>query len=394
MDGQIVRQSSSYRQGLVLGLTMAEILILLVFCLLIAMAAFLRIEQQRRQTAEGSLTRVQSELARYRENERTARNDNPGLQEKLKNAANSSDPAKIDDYWRELIDSRSAMAQLKATGIPAEEFKGRLTDSKRLSEKFLDADKAIANAKVLTDLRKQLPGALDSDLPQKLADALERAKAAEGLKPNAGKTDGGHKWPPIIRLTDSEGFRFKSGSAELSPEFRTSLTTNVPDKIVDIAKQFDVDVVEVVGHTDEQPIGSKQSNLDRELAGVLRDGSEVSRLVPGDNAGLGLARAVAVASQFLKDQRLTKYKIIPLSGAQLIKNDETLATDNVPADVRERRRIEIRLRKSTPSETTTATPPPPVPMPMPRSSRTSAKNSVIESAPLQPPLAIFPLQQR
>ena len=52
MDGHIFRQSSSYRQGLVLGLTMAEIMILLIFSLLITMAAFLTREQTRRQEAE------------------------------------------------------------------------------------------------------------------------------------------------------------------------------------------------------------------------------------------------------------------------------------------------------------------------------------------------------
>ena len=55
MDGQIVQQRSSYRQGLVLGLTMAEIMILLVFCLLIAMATFLKREESRRVTAEREL---------------------------------------------------------------------------------------------------------------------------------------------------------------------------------------------------------------------------------------------------------------------------------------------------------------------------------------------------
>ena len=47
MDGHINRQGSSYRQGLVLGLTMAEIMLLLVFCLLIAMATFLRAGQTK-----------------------------------------------------------------------------------------------------------------------------------------------------------------------------------------------------------------------------------------------------------------------------------------------------------------------------------------------------------
>src|ERR1700694_2846588 len=47
MSEIIDRQGSSYRQGLVLGLTMAEIMLLLVFCLLIAMATILGTEQTK-----------------------------------------------------------------------------------------------------------------------------------------------------------------------------------------------------------------------------------------------------------------------------------------------------------------------------------------------------------
>jgi len=389
MDGQIARQSSSYRQGLVLGLTMAEILILLVFCLLIALASFLRLEQQKRALAEEQRDKIKTELALYRSRERSAESGEPGVTEKFDDWAKANGVTNIDEGWRELVDSSNVVAQLKATDIPVSEFKSRLNDSKRLSEKSLDADKAIANAKTLSDLRKEFPGALDSDIPQKVADALERAKAVDSTKAAAGKNDSGHKWPPIIRLTDADGFRFESGKAELSPKFRESLETTIPDRILEIAKQFDVDVVEVVGHTDEQPVGARQSNLDRELSAVLKDTTDVSRLVPADNAGLGLARAVAVASIFLKDKRLAQYKIIPLSGAQLIKNDETLATDNVPADVRERRRIEIRLRKSTPSDS--APEAPPVPLPAQRQTRAPSRNNGIESAPLPPPLSITPL---
>ena len=50
MDGKIVGQSSSYRQGLVLGLTMAELMLLLIFCLLIALAA----ELERRATTKNN----------------------------------------------------------------------------------------------------------------------------------------------------------------------------------------------------------------------------------------------------------------------------------------------------------------------------------------------------
>ena len=73
--------------------------------------------------------------------------------------------------------------------------------------------------------------------------------------------------------------------------------------------------------------------------------------MPADNAGLGLARAVSVVSA-LRQSSLSKFKLIPLSGAQLVNTDETLAIEGIPANIKERRRIEIRLRKSDGHETT------------------------------------------
>ena len=70
--------------------------------------------------------------------------------------------------------------------------------------------------------------------------------------------------------------------------------------------------------------------------------------MPADNAGLGLARAVAVVSVLRQSPLLAGYKLIPLSGAQLVNTDETLAISGSPDDIQQRRRIEIRLRKSAP----------------------------------------------
>src|SRR5439155_11662744 len=120
--------------------------------------------------------------------------------------------------------------------------------------------------------------------------------------------------------------------------------------------EYDVDVIEVVGHTDEQPIGIRTSNLDRGLLPILNGTSEIGTVVPADNAGLGLARAVSVVSVLLQNPALARYKILPLSGAQLINNDETLATSGVSADIPQRRRIEIRLRKSTPHDLSMSAP--------------------------------------
>ena len=79
---------------------------------------------------------------------------------------------------------------------------------------------------------------------------------------------------------------------------------------------------------------------------VTSGASGVDMLQPADNAGLGLARAVAVLRVLSSDPRLRGFRILPLSGAQLIGIDGRLTRWDGMGDVRERRRIEIRMRKS------------------------------------------------
>jgi len=78
---------------------------------------------------------------------------------------------------------------------------------------------------------------------------------------------------------------------------------------------------------------------------VLKTGN-VASLVPADNAGLGMSRAVAVVTRLIRDNRLEQRfpRILPMSGAQVIQVDETLSQGSM-GDVKERRRIEIRLRQ-------------------------------------------------
>src|SRR5580693_6207724 len=105
MSGHIVQQRSSYQRGLVLGLTMAEIMILLVFCLLIAMATFLKREETRRIAAEQEVQQQKLQNARIRDVVAGLRK-NADLGEKLQSLSGLSDPQAIDQYWRELVDSR------------------------------------------------------------------------------------------------------------------------------------------------------------------------------------------------------------------------------------------------------------------------------------------------
>jgi hypothetical protein len=91
---------------------------------------------------------------------------------------------------------------------------------------------------------------------------------------------------------------------------------------------------------------SRVSNLDRKLPSVTLRESDVGSLQWGDNAGLGLARALAVVQVLAADPRLNNFRILPLSAAQLISVDGRVTRWDDHGDVRERRRIEIRMRKS------------------------------------------------
>jgi len=340
MDGHIFRQSSSYRQGLVLGLTMAEIVILLIFCLLITMATFLKREQTKREEAEQQV-RVERVSSMAEHNLVMAIKQNPELYERLRSEVVTSSGAKaVDEFWRELVESRNAMAELKKGGLSEKDISDRLANVDRLNSKGISVEKALRDAEIVGSIEKVMPDAAKSP-PQMITDALAR-----GL---SGDTQSGHQWPPIISLSEADGNFFERGSAELSPDFRDKLMNSTPEEIAALIKKYDVDVIEVVGHTDEQPVGLRQSNLDRDLVPVLKNYAGVDSLVPADNAGLGLARAVSVVSVLNRSPVLSGYKLIPLSGAQLVNTDETLAIDGIfSGDVRERRRIEIRLRKSSP----------------------------------------------
>jgi hypothetical protein len=237
----------------------------------------------------------------------------------------------------------------------------------------IDLEKALRDADLVSAIKRAMPSSGKSTpSSQEVADLI-----AKGSAPGAGPS--GHRWPPIITLSEAGGFYFKTGSAELSAPFRGALLTTIPDDIYRDIQKYEVDVIEVVGHTDEQAFGARpiapmvptadassppaipvrQSNLDRLLPTVLRNGSDISRLTPVDNAGLGLARAVSVVSVLRQSPKLASFKMIPLSGAQLVNTDETLAISKTPGgDVAERRRIEIRLRKSVPHEAAPSIVPP------------------------------------
>jgi flagellar motor protein MotB len=348
MPETIGRQAASYRQGLVLGLTMAEIMLLLVFCMLIAVGAVLSAEQARLSDAMNRLEKTEAVAAAQKSMLDDIKR-NPRLAEFLEHATGSAPQQEIDEFWRKLVESNDVVAGMERRGVSLETLR-RETDAiaklQRLLGEGIGPEKmargiALASAVDETAAMKALP----SLTPQQVVALIEKGLAAS--LPQTESRESGHTWPPIINLSEANGYYFATGSAELTPEFDLDLRTVVAARLIQIARSYDVDVIEVIGHTDEQPVTNRFSNLDRTLPLATLDGNRPGLLQWSDNAGLGLARALAVVKVLAADPRLRNFRILPLSAAQLIDTDGRLTHWDGRSDAPERRRIEIRMRKST-----------------------------------------------
>jgi outer membrane protein OmpA-like peptidoglycan-associated protein len=344
MSDVIRRHTASYRQGLVLGLTMAEILLLLVFCLLIAVAVPLTKQRAEFDKASARIRELEAAVASQRAVIDIVRR-NPTLAEVLDRAAASARPREIDEFWRKLVERNEIVTKLEREGVSLavlQQRDGVLAKLRQLMQEGADPEKLTRGAALVSAVDAVVAERNMAKLaPQEIVALIEKS-LAEPKPP----TDGGHHWPPIISLSEADGYFFAVGSAELTPDFAADLRGVVIDRLLQIADSFDVDVIEVIGHTDEQPIASRISNLDRRLSSVTLGESAVGNLQWADNAGLGLARALAVVEVLSTDPRLHNFRILPLSAAQLIDVDGRLTRWDDHGDVRERRRIEIRMRKS------------------------------------------------
>lgn len=146
--------------------------------------------------------------------------------------------------------------------------------------------------------------------------------------------------PPLFILSEDEAATFQAGSAILNPEFRERLNKIVIGKIETIASKSVVTELQIIAHTDSDPMPRRLSNLDVSLRSGL-SGADLSRIIPGSNVELGLLRALAVASAFREAQAngaLKSIKHIQVLTAGSLDPIETEASSP-----RAMRRIEIRL---------------------------------------------------
>jgi outer membrane protein OmpA-like peptidoglycan-associated protein len=181
----------------------------------------------------------------------------------------------------------------------------------------------------------------------------ERAKNSELQRQLSAEGSRKLQFPPNIIITASEGYDFPSGSAELSSSLETYISRDIASQIDEKIKEFDVDTVVVIGHTDGQSINSSNSNLDGLIENVAAGGKPVKELRAGSNTDLGLMRALAVVRRLQDIQKQgERFKGLDprkgfraYSAGQLILKNGEFAQPNPNPD-KERRRIEIRFTKS------------------------------------------------
>src|SRR5262245_33161302 len=108
MTQTIRRDSASYRQGMVLGLTMAETLLLLVFCLLIAAASIFSHNVKQLSDAEAEKQILNDAL-------REAKSANEFIQNRLPDGP-------ITDEWKHLVrDYGVAIQKMEKAGVHIKE---------------------------------------------------------------------------------------------------------------------------------------------------------------------------------------------------------------------------------------------------------------------------------
>ncbi|MBB4277772.1 hypothetical protein [Rhizobium mongolense] len=327
--GQI--ETKGYNRGLILGFTMAESLLLVVFCLLLVTAAIIVKERERADDALKQLT-VVTETSRQKDQKIDELQAQVAtLVGKLPSAAQSE----YDEDWRELVVQKDTYKLLEVV-LGAKDADHILIRV----EALLAAEQRVLELQKANELLTQRQQDLSSSLDVALNDLRER----EGELVKLGASGKPHEWPPIISLTEANGYFFRSGSAELSTSFTDQLNGSISELIAKNLESYGADIVEVIGHTDEQPISRLNSNLDKNSIDVLSARKPIMSLEPADNAGLGLARAISVANVLRANTALPGITVLPLSAAQLILPGDIL-TGGQAGNVETRRRIEIRIRR-------------------------------------------------
>ena len=196
------------------------------------------------------------------------------------------------------------------------------TETVNIFQSFTDL---MSNAFMILSLLLLLVLLKSSQLNKNLQEANQRLQSAS----------------PIVIDEQSGKFRFTSGSAELNPDLKDYLQTQIIPTIKTTLQEKEIDFIQVIGHTDGQGI-SQAGNLDRNIEQVAQGKQKVTQLVPGSNTDLGLMRALAVVQEIQQTSGLKNVEFKAYSAGQVYLPNGQLAEVNRDADAT-RRRIEIRF---------------------------------------------------
>ena len=383
-ETSIAEAGNSYRRGVIFGLTMAEVLLLLIFCLLLFMATLdEKIEelsklneslesQNLEYLRENKILLAQN--ARYKENidalgqdtsvpvevyEVVTKMDDEELFKFVENSelASTLSPEDFNEVFEkaEQWDTVTNQPQNPKVDIItnlAKELKPEQLN-KLIKNAYVasqtDAEVLDAALEEFNKPKEKPPEQVLKPMNPKIRELAESVSVddlkllAEGKMEE--KVEAGNNWPPIISLPEAENYSFKLGSTQLTESFKGQLSNEIVNQILQTLAEYDADLIEVIGHTDLQPMSmAKVSNLDKSALKYFETADKVS-LRARDNAGLGYARALSVTKHLLQTPELKDYTILPYSAAQMVTPNHTITTKDDKFDSSQLRRIEIRVRR-------------------------------------------------
>ena len=383
-ETSIAEAGNSYRRGVIFGLTMAEILLLLIFCLLLFMATLdEKIEELTKlnETLESQNLEylrenkiLLAQNARYKENidvlgqdtsvpvevyEVVTKMDDEELFKFVENSelASTLSPEDFSEVFEkaEQWDTVTNQPQNPKVDIItdlAKELKpeqlNKLIENAYVASQT-DAEVLDAALEEFNKPKEKPPEPALAPIDPKIRELAESVSLddlkllAEGKMEE--KVEAGNNWPPIISLPEAENYSFKLGSAQLTESFKGQLSNEIVNQILRTLSEYDADLIEVIGHTDLQPMSmARVTNLDKSALKYFETTDKVS-LRARDNAGLGYARALSVTKHLLQTPELKDYTILPYSAAQMVTPNHTITTKDDKFDSSQLRRIEIRVRR-------------------------------------------------
>ena len=383
-ETSIAEAGNSYRRGVIFGLTMAEILLLLIFCLLLFMATLdEKIEELTKlnETLESQNLEylrenkiLLAQNVRYKENidalgqdtsvpievyEVVTKMDDEELFKFVENSelASTLSPEDFSEVFEkaEQWDTVTNQPQNPKVDIItdlAKELKpeqlNKLIENAYVASQT-DAEVLDAALEEFNKPKEKPPEPALAPIDPKIRELAESVSLddlkllAEGKMEE--KVEAGNNWPPIISLPEAENYSFKLGSAQLTESFKGQLSNEIVNQILQTLSEYDADLIEVIGHTDLQPMSmARVTNLDKSALEYFETPDKVS-LRARDNAGLGYARALSVTKHLLQTPELKDYTILPYSAAQMVTPNHTITTKDDNFDSSQLRRIEIRVRR-------------------------------------------------